>query len=225
MAGTTVKDKNYVGIAFQKAMKTHGYDIAMEEVNPIMGYEKPVAIKMMLDGRESDASKITDTMVADIHKTFVESMIDFYSSTDDIYPLPNVEETFQELRAQGIKVALNTGFSRDIADVIIGRLQWAEKIDYLVASDEVANGRPSPDMIEKIKRALSIESSDEVAKVGDTEVDINEGLNAGCRYVIGVTTGAFSREALLPYKPTHVIDNIADVLDIISVGSYISEEN
>lgn len=48
MAGTTVRDKNFVGIAFQDAMKTAGYEIAIEDVNPLMGYEKPVAIKMML---------------------------------------------------------------------------------------------------------------------------------------------------------------------------------
>jgi phosphonatase-like hydrolase len=225
MAGTTVKDKNNVGVAFQKAMKTHGYDVAIEKINPIMGYEKPLAIKMMLEGLESDTSKITDALVDEIHTVFVDSMIEFYSTSDDIYPLPNVEDTFRVLRAQGLKIALNTGFSRNIADVIIGRLQWADKIDYLVASDEVAQGRPYPDMIEKIKAALSIETSALVAKVGDTEVDINEGINAGCKYVIGVTTGAFTREALLPYKPTHVIDNIAEVLDIVSVGTYVSGNN
>ncbi|MCX2451828.1 hypothetical protein OQX61_11205 [Pedobacter sp. PLR] len=31
MAGTTVKDKNYVGIAFQQAMKTQGYKVSIEE--------------------------------------------------------------------------------------------------------------------------------------------------------------------------------------------------
>ncbi|MNL81732.1 Phosphonoacetaldehyde hydrolase [compost metagenome] len=65
---------------------------------------------------------------------------------------------------------------------------------------------------------LGINSADRIAKVGDTEVDINEGINAGCKYVIGVTTGAFTREQLLPYKPTHVIDDIAEVPGIISAS-------
>ena len=55
----------------------------------------------------------------------------------------------------------------------------------------------------------------EVAKVGDTEVDVREGQNVGCKYVIGVTTGIFTREELEEYNPTHIIDNIAEVLDII----------
>jgi phosphonatase-like hydrolase len=218
MAGTTVKDKNFVGIAFQEAMKSQDYDIAIEDVNPLMGYEKPVAIRMMLEVREADKSKITDELVDKIHTNFVNGMLDFYRTTQEIAPLPNVEETFEALRADGVKIALNTGFSRDIADVIIERLGWADKIDYLVASDEVPNGRPYPDMIRKIMQVLNIESAENVAKVGDTEVDINEGINAGCKYVIGVTTGAFTREELLPYNPTHIIDNIAEVLNILSAS-------
>ncbi|WAC10245.1 HAD-IA family hydrolase [Dyadobacter pollutisoli] len=224
MAGTTVKDKNYVGIAFQQAMESQGYSIAIEDVNPLMGYEKPLAIRMMLEVREADKDKITDELVAAIHAKFVSGMLDFYRSTQDIAPLPNVEETFASLRADGVKIALNTGFSRDIADVIIDRLGWEDKIDYLVASDEVPFGRPYPDMIQKIMKALGVSSAENVAKVGDTEVDINEGINAGCKYVIGVTTGAFTREQLLPYKPTHVIDDIADVLSILSASSTLAAQ-
>ena len=218
MAGTTVRDKNFVGIAFRQAMLSQGYEIAIENINPLMGYEKPLAIKMMLEVRESDKSKITNALVEAIHTHFVNGMIEFYQTTTEIAPLPHVEETFSVLREEGIKIALNTGFSRDIADVIISRLGWENKIDCLVASDEVPFGRPYPDMIRKIMAELGVESADRIAKVGDTEVDINEGLNAGCKYVIGITTGAFTREALLPYKPTHVIDDIAEVRGIIAAG-------
>ena len=216
MAGTTVRDRNYVGIAFQTAMQSQGYDVAIEKINPLMGYEKPLAIKMMLEAHEPVQSKITAELISGIHKRFVDEMIDFYSTTNEIAPLPNVEETFAALRAEGIKIGLNTGFSRDIANVIVGRLGWEDKIDTLVASDEVPHGRPYPDMINKMIAELQITSPGNVAKVGDTEVDINEGINAGCKYVIGITTGAFTREALLPYKATHIIDDIADVVKIVS---------
>jgi len=216
MAGTTVKDKNFVAIAFHEAMKLHGYEVAIEEINPIMGYEKPLAIRMMLEKHEAGENKITDVLIKEIHSEFVRRMIHFYSTTNEITSLPDVEETFINLREIGIKIALNTGFSRDIADVIVDRLDWADKFDYLVASDEVAHGRPYPDMIQKIMHELDIASPNNVAKVGDTEVDINEGINAGCKYVIGITTGAFTREELLPYKPTHIIDNISEVIKIVS---------
>lgn len=217
IAGTNVKDKNIVGIAFQEAMRSRGYEIAIEEVNPIMGYQKPLAIQMMLEKHADNPAMITSELVNEIHDEFVGRMIDFYSTTQEISPLTNVEETFTILKEEGVKIALNTGFSRDIADVIIKRLGWEDKIDCLVASDEVEKGRPYPYMIQKIMSELQIDSPEKIAKVGDTEVDINEGINAGCKYVIGVTTGAFTKEELIPYHPTHIIDNISEVVEILKV--------
>ncbi|MBV8389916.1 MAG: HAD hydrolase-like protein, partial [Mucilaginibacter sp.] len=104
-----------------------------------------------------------------------------------------------------------------IAEAIVNRLQWHEKglIDYLIGSDEVELGRPHPFMIEKIMQEADITDPLEVVKLGDTEVDVREGQSVGCKYVIGVTTGIFTREELEKYHPTHIIDNIAEVLDII----------
>lgn len=215
MAGTTVKDKNYVGIAFQHAMQSSGYDMPVEKVNPYMGYEKPVAIRLMLDQVEPEKDKISEGLITAIHQQFVDRMIDFYTHTNEIAALPDVEDTFRKLRTEGIKIALNTGFSRKIANVIIDRLGWAESIDCLVASDEVPNGRPYPDMIRKIMKDLNIETADQIVKVGDTEVDINEGINAGCQFVVGITTGSFTREQLLPYQPTHIIDNMSEIIPIV----------
>lgn len=215
MAGTTVKDENYVGLAFQKAMDNYQYQIPLQDINPIMGYEKPLAIKMMLEVHEPDQEKITEELIADIHHDFVENMLQFYRTSDQIKPLPNAEETFDALRQKGIRIGLDTGFSKNISDVIVERLDWKNKVDIVVASDEVSNGRPYPDMIEKMMRYLDITDAAQIAKVGDTEVDINEGKNAGCKYIIGITTGAFTREELLPYQPTHIIDDLAEVLSII----------
>ncbi|HTD94579.1 MAG TPA: HAD hydrolase-like protein, partial [Chitinophagaceae bacterium] len=56
-----------------------------------------------------------------------------------------------------------------------------------------------------------------VIKIGDTEVDIQEGRNAKCSIVVSVTTGAFTREQLIPYSPDHIIDNLSDLPDLIPV--------
>ena len=217
LAGTTVKDNNDVSKAFQSALSQYGYAIPLEEINPIMGYEKTEAITRMLHTHEPDASKITSHLILDIHRKFVAEMIDHYSFSDSIETLPHVEETFSALRDMGIQVGINTGFSRDIAEAIVKRLQWREKdlIDHLVGSDEVPQGRPYPYMIERMMKEGDIDEATAVVKVGDTEVDIREGQNTGCRFVIAVTTGAFSKADLEPYHPTHIIDDIAELLEII----------
>jgi phosphonatase-like hydrolase len=217
MAGTTVKDNREVTKAFYHALKKYGYEVPLDAIDMLMGYEKTLAIRQMLQLHEPDEEQITGELIHNIHQDFVKNMIDFYSSSPDIAPLPNVEETFAALKANGVQVGINTGFSRDIAQTIADRLQWEEKglIDHLVGSDEVELGRPHPFMIQKMMLKGGIENADEVAKVGDTEVDIREGQNAGCRYNIGITTGSFTRAELEKYNPTHIIDDIAQVLDII----------
>lgn len=217
MAGTTVKDDSNVGLAFKSALQNHQYTIPLQEIMPIMGYEKNEAIRMMLHKHEPDQEKITNGLVASIHQEFVGRMIDHYQNGSGIAALPDVESTFTELKNKGIKIGLNTGFSRIIANTIIRRLHWDEKelFDVVVGSDEVEFGRPNPLMIRKMMTDLGITDPAEVAKVGDTEVDIREGKNAGCRYVIGITTGAFTKEELEKYHPTHIIHNISELLPII----------
>jgi phosphonatase-like hydrolase len=218
IAGTTVKDDHNVSKAFQAALKKYDYEVPLDMINPLMGYEKNEAITKMLRLHEANEEKITTDLVDAIHREFVSQMINFYKNEPGIEPLPNVEETFAALHKMGIQVGINTGFSRDIADTIVHRLQWREKglIDYVVGSDEVELGRPHPFMILKMMHESGIINPLEVVKVGDTEVDVREGQNAGCRYVIGVTTGIFTREELEQYNPTHIIDDIAQVIDIIS---------
>lgn len=218
IAGTTVKDDHDVSKAFQAALRKWGYEVPLDLINPLMGYEKNQAIKQILRLHEHNDAKITSELVSKIHKEFVSQMIEHYKTAPGIEPLPNVEETFAKLHELGVKVGINTGFSKDIADTIVNRLQWIEKglVDHVIGSDEVELGRPHPYMVEKAMADLGIEKPREVAKVGDTEVDMREGQNAGCKYVIGVTTGIFTRQELEAYKPTHIIDDIAQVVDIIS---------
>ena len=218
IAGTTVKDNYEVSKTFQYAMKKHGYDVELSAINPLMGYEKKLAIGKLLSVCESDISQITPSLIGSIHADFVREMISFYNVSPDVVALPNVEQTFEKLKKQGIRVAINTGFSRDIANSVIDRLQWREKglIDEVIGSDEVPLGRPEPFMIQKLMENCGITDPAEVAKVGDTEVDVREGQNAECKYVIGITTGIFTREELASYHPTHIIDDVAQVLDIIS---------
>ncbi len=46
-------------------------------------------------------------------------------------------------------------------------------------------------------------------------MDVKEGKNAGCLYAIAITTGAFTREELLPYEPSFIIDDMKELLPII----------
>lgn len=202
IAGTTVADPGLVARAFAEAMAAAGQAIEVEDVRPLMGYPKPQAIARLL------GTTVDDPRVAPIHTDFVARMLECYRHAPGIAPLPGAEAVFDTLRAHGIRIGLDTGFSRDIAEVIIDRLGWHDRIDALVASDEVPAGRPAPYMIQALMQRTGVDDAATVVKVGDTEVDINEGRNAGVGLNVAITTGAFTRAELLPHGPDHIIDHL-----------------
>ncbi len=215
MAGTTVADKDYVAKAFLKAFANQDIIVTEAEVNPLMGYHKPTAIQMVLErkGVEADAE-----LIQTIHADFTGEMMDFYAYSPYVKAMPDTEDIFFYLKERGVRIALNTGFSKEIADVIVGRFQWRERglIDDYIGSNEVPEGRPAPYMIEELKSRMNVSTDAVVMKVGDTVVDILEGQNAGCRYVIAVTTGAASKEELIGFNPTHVIDSLSQIPGILN---------
>ena len=217
IAGTTVKDHGEIANAFKTAMKEKGYEVPVEKINPLMGYKKPEAIKMMLDEYEADAAKVSVDYINSIHERFIQLMVEYYTTTDQLQALPHAENMFAYLKERGVKIGLDTGFSNDITDVIIERLGWLKNgtVDYVVSSNQVAAGRPQPFMIQKMMQSAGIDDAKQVVKLGDTEVDINEGKNAGCLYSIAVTTGAFTKEALMPYNPDFIIDDLNELIEIL----------
>lgn len=217
MAGTTIEDDNHVAAALQSAMKAAGYSITLGEANEVMGYPKPVAIRWLLEQKAGKAVVVDDTIVDHIHNTFVEKMIGFYQDSNTLSQKDGVLDTFRKLKEQGVKVALDTGFTRDIANTIFDKLGWkeSEHFDISITSDEVANGRPYPDMIYRAMELLHIPETSKVAKVGDTASDMQQGSAAGCKYVIGITTGAYTAEQLSREQHTHLIRRIPEVLDIV----------
>lgn len=223
MAGTTIHDENSVARAFQSALNIHGYpSVTLQEANEKMGYAKPQAIRELLEIHEPDPAKITEGLIEEIHSAFVSGMLDFYSTDPSIRPVDDAEEVFRVLKEMGIKVALDTGFSRDITDIILHRVGWAdgELVNATAASDEVPKGRPFPYMIQKIMRELNITDSKSVIKIGDTEVDVHEGHNAGCLMSIGITSGVFTEEELIRHQPTHIAKSLTEVLEIVKSYSY-----
>jgi len=213
MAGTTVYDDDFVTKALCKALATQQYMVPLSAANEVMGIAKPVAIKMLLERFYPEAAPTAD--IDTLHDTFLQIMIDFYRNEPGICEIEGATDTFKALQSQGIKVGLDTGFSRDITDIIIERLGWQDLLDVSVSSDEVAQGRPYPDMIWKAMELTGISEVQQVAKVGDTPVDLEEGHRAGCALVVGVLSGANGKEVLEQYPHTHIVDSVSDITGLI----------
>jgi phosphonatase-like hydrolase len=219
MAGTTVVDRDGVNSCFRAALAEAGLRVSAAEVNEVMGLPKAEAVRKLIEGSTLRDQLINQ--VDSIHGVFVARMIRFYESKPQVREVAGTRATFGILRAAGVKIAVNTGFSRNIAQVIIDRLGWIRNslIDASIASDEVTRGRPHPDMIRELMKRLGVGESAHVAKIGDTPVDLEEGQNAGCGWLIGVTNGSHTREQLQHSPHTHLIDSVADLPRALGIGT------
>lgn len=215
LAGTTIADNGAVATAFSKAFEENGFSISTERIFRLMGYKKTVAIKMIL---EEMGTGTDEKLIEIIHNTFEEQMAGHYEFSLDVKALPGAEEVMWQLKEKGIRITMNTGFSRLIADTIMDRMQWVDLglVDDYIASDEVTAGRPDPSMIRRLMERGGITDPKEVIKIGDTEADINEGRNAGCVMVVAVTTGAFNKEQLEPYHPDHIVKDLYALPELIA---------
>ncbi len=217
LAGTTVYDNKDVHKVLQYALKKEGVDITIEEANSVMGIPKPDAIKQLLE--EKKYQLITGELIDSIHQSFVAKMVDFYKTDLQVSEKEGVSTTFKKLKEAGIKVAIDTGFDRIITNVVLERMGWVKKnlIDVSVTSDEVERGRPFPDLIYKVMELTGVTDAKLIAKVGDTASDLHEGTSAGCGFVVGITSGAFTREQLENEPHTHLIDHIPEILDVLEI--------
>ena len=122
----------------------------------------------------------------------------------------NMPSFFNLLREYDIKICLNTGYNKDIQNLLIDKLELLDCIDDYISSEEVERGRPYPYMINKLMSRNNVNIPEEVIKIGDTIADIKEGKNAGCK-TVGVLSGADSKEQLLKEKPDIIINNVMDL--------------
>lgn len=213
VAGTTVADDFAVGHVFEQALAEAGIRATRAEITEVMGLAKPEAIRT-LAARHLSAEALATTTVA-IHERFVALMVEHYA-TATVTPIPGAEATFAALRERGVAVALDTGFDRRILDAVLDRLGWAEGVvDTTVASDEVARGRPHPDMIRRAMDHMLVLDEADVWKVGDTVADVLEGRAAACGATIGVMSGTGSAVALEQAGATWVVRDLNVVVDLL----------
>ena len=212
VAGTTLNDDGVVIHAFKVAFEatqpglwpTKGNEWTQYALDT-MGQSKIHVFTELL----GDAEKARQANVA-----FEQAYVTHIAEVG-ISPIPGTNETFAFLKNAGIKIALTTGFSRSTLDFLIDHVGWRDVIDIAVTPEEAGRGRPHPDMLNFATTQLGIGDTREIIVIGDTASDIQAGLAFGANRVIGVLSGAHTREVLEFAGATSVINSVAELPSLI----------
>lgn len=215
MAGTTINDRDEVYRVLREATEREGARYTDEQFQEMMGTEKKYAIRQLLQIGGVEAS---EERVEGAWDWFQEELRTTYAEHPPV-ALPGVEDTFATLHGKGIKVALTTGFSREITDTIVAGLGWVERslVDATAAGDEVPAGRPEPYLIQLAMERTGIHTVDTVISTGDTQSDIISAQRAGVTSV-GVLTGHMTRADFEKLGADIVLDSATGIVDLDILG-------
>ncbi len=215
MAGTTVADGGAVEEAFARALDSVGLatdDLGEDPVSYVrrtMGQSKITVFTELLGG---DGTRAEQANLA------FEHAFDQAVDRGEVVAMPGAESALSALRHAGMRICLTTGFSPSTRDRIIAALGWQDTVDLALSPADAGRGRPYPDMILTAVLRLAIDDVAEVAVVGDTTSDLVAGVRSGASMVVGVLSGAHSREELAEAPHTHLIDSVAELPRLLLGG-------
>ncbi len=224
VAGTTVDDGLQVYRVLEETVIAHGGFPSASEIARWHGASKHEALRALLTpaGGTPPGDDILEPVVDDFQRRLKTAYLEHPPR-----PLPGVPEALARLRAAGIKIALTTGFDRDILDSLLSALGWDDDsvVDTAVSGSDVPAGRPAPFMIFKAMERLGVVDVARVLVAGDTPRDLEAGVNSGAAFVVGVLSGAGRPEELGARRHTHLLPSVAALPALLCLRSPTMSES
>ena len=243
-AGTTVDFGSQAPVAVLLSIfESRSVPVTAAEARKPMGLHKRDHIRAICEMPEvrerwiaRHGSAPSETDVEALFAAFTPRLLQSIASHSGV--IPGVPEAVAAMRARGMRIGTTTGYTRIMLDEVIPRAaQQGYSPDVSVCPEEAGGGRPLPWMCYRNAMCLQIYPLQACVKIGDTPVDIHEGLNAGM-WTIGVAatgneTGLPERELaalsesdrralvtsagerLLTAGAHYVVDSIADVEPVL----------
>ena len=243
-AGTTVDYGSFAPTAvFIKLFATRGVQIKVEHARGPMGLMKKDHLRSIAFHPEVKSAwevvhgqPVTEADVDQMFADFVPMQMDCLAEYAQVIPgVPSMVESFHRA---GMKIGSTTGYTREMMEVLVpAACANGYCPDAWVSATDVPAGRPYPWMAYQNIIQLGVFPMEACVKIGDTLVDIEEGLNAGM-WTVGLTLtgnmlGLTETEAnALPQKVLDVkrkaiaeqfykagahfvADGLADCLDVV----------
>lgn len=207
IAGTTVRDEGLVMRAFLRVADEHQLVRDEDWMKARMGVDKRQVFReaLALAGRDGERA-------LELAHRFDECIASELWEHPPV-ALPGAESSVRDLTEMGVRIAFTTGFSTSVAEMILDRMGWGNVVR--VASDQVARGRPAPDLIRECMRRTKTLDVAKVAACGDTPSDLGAGTNAGCRFVIGVGHGTHTLAELQSHPHTHLLPDLTTLVEVL----------
>lgn len=222
---------------------SHGVELSEAQARGPMGRHKRDHIRDLLSlpavgaaWRRRTGSEFDEAAVEGLYQELLP--LTLLAAREHAGLIAGVAELAEELRLRGLRIGSTTGYNAEMMAALVP-LAAAQgyRPDAVVTVSEVPAGRPAPWMCFRNAERLNIFPMAALVKVGDTPVDVTEGLNAGmwtiglcrCGNEVGLSEAALqalpaaeqqrriaaARERLMHAGAHYVVEDPADVLDVL----------
>jgi phosphoglycolate phosphatase len=201
--GTLIKSHKTIYLAACKAIEMLGYSVSLDEKKFSGQIGKHFSdIFSGLDFHINDMSSFIQ-----IYKKHYFDFIQY----SELYP--GVNDILKYIKAKDLKVALLTTKGQNQAEEIIQHFNLQAYFDIIVGRRDGLNYKPSADPLILIKDELRVKMA-EILMIGDTEMDIQCGKNAGS-LTCAVSFGYRKKMQLEAELPEFIIDELSQLQNII----------
>jgi phosphoglycolate phosphatase len=169
---------------------------------------------MNLFRRSLPEEQRTEEMVMKMRDAFVQ----YYDAhkDDTTRPYPGISDLLDSLTAKGIKLAVASNKYQEATEELVAQYFRDYSFTSVLGQREGRPIKPDAGIIFEAMASCEGVRPDEVIYCGDSDVDMQTGINAGVR-TVGVTWGFRSREELAAYSPCLLADNPEEIHNFIAL--------
>jgi len=206
--GTLIDTREDIAAACNHALRSCGYpERRLEEYNMLVGRG---IYNLFRDAMPE--SERSDENVMRMKEYFVP----YYDEhiADRTLPYPGITDMLESLSEKGVKFAVASNKYQSGTETLVKRFFGRFDFVAIFGQRDGFPIKPDPAIVTDAMAALPGVMADEVVYCGDSDVDMQTGINAGVR-TIGVTWGFRTREELAAYKPWLIADDPTQITESI----------
>ena len=133
---------------------------------------KDLGCNISVEELEKYVGTTNEYMLTDIKKNYnistsIEEIISYKVEMtkskiiqSDLEPIEGIKELLSRLKNKNIPAAIASSSPRDFIDIVISKFKLQDYFKYIVSGEEVANGKPAPDVYIETAKKLGLSPKD-----------------------------------------------------------------
>ncbi len=212
----TLADSVYQHVmAWDTTLRANGLELSVWRIHRRIGMSGGLFVRAL---RRELGRDLTPAFVEKLQRGHAEA---YEQLADGVRPLPGARELLATLTAEGVRWAIATSGSREVAARTLRILAVPDGVPVVTRTD-VAHAKPNPDLFLEAARRLEVEPR-QAFVVGDSIWDLLAAQRAGS-LGIGVLSGGYGDEELQLAGAYRVYADPADLLlHLDELGIRVSE--